>query len=177
MKTAICTFCAQTGMFCKDCQSKINKGEVTKTEVEIAKIAAQFEKLHQTASKVTILETIERPGFILLLVKPGDSKLLIGGSLDFDKRIEKVLRKPVKIMEKSKNRKKVLDDIFAPAIISGINTVFVPIRNPKPGQSSIVEESIVVLAPSEKDKLPGTIGELNEIIKKLLDEEVRVEFR
>ena len=88
MKTAICTFCAQTGLLCKDCQSKINKGEITQTDISISKVATEFEKAHPQSSKATILKTIERTGFILVIVKQGDLKLLVGGSLDFDKKLE-----------------------------------------------------------------------------------------
>ena len=177
MKTAICTFCAQTGMFCKDCQQKINSGEVTQSEVEISKIAAEFEKTNPHSSKVNILKTIERPNFILLLVAPGNARFLVGGSLDFDKQIEQKLHKSVKIMEKGKNKRKIIDDIFAPALVTGINTLFVPIRNAKPGQSSIEEEMVVVLSEADKENLPGTIKELTELVKLLTDEEIRVEFR
>ncbi|HUU79191.1 MAG TPA: hypothetical protein VMX55_12670 [candidate division Zixibacteria bacterium] len=177
MKTAICTFCAQTGMYCKDCQTKINNGEVTQTEIKIAKIAAEFEKTYPNSSKVNILKTIEKPGFVLLLVTPGDLRFLTGGSLDFNRRLERTLKKPVKIMEKTKNKRKIIDEIFHPALIKGFNTVFVPVRNPEPGKSSVEEEMIVVLSPEEKDKLPGTLEELKELVKLLTDEEVRVEFR
>ena len=177
MKTAICTFCAQTGMLCKDCQTKLNNGEVSDNEITIAKVAAEFEKQFPNASKVTITKTIEKPEFILLLVKSGDLRLLTGGTADFDKRLEKELMKPIKIIEKSKNKRKLIDEIFAPALITGINTIFVPIRSPKPGQSSVEEEMVVVLSADQKPKLPGSIDELKEIIELLIEEEIRIEFR
>ena len=177
MKTAICTFCAQTGMYCKDCQSKINNGEVSETEIKIAKIAAEFEKLNPNSSKVNILKTIERPGFVLLIVSPGDMRFLTGGSLDFDLRLERALKKPVKILEKTKNKRKVIEEIFQPALITGFNTVYVPVRSPEPGQSSVEEELVVVLSPEEKEKLPGSIDELKELVKLLAEDEIRIEFR
>lgn len=177
VKTAICTFCAQTGMLCKDCQQKLNEGEITETDVEIAKVALEFEKKHPAASKVHILETIERPDQIIILVAPGHKRFLTGGKLDFDKQVEQRLKKPVKIIEKMKDARKTIDALFAPAIISGINTVFVPLRSSKPGGSSIEEEMIIVLAPSEKEKVPGTIKEMKALVKELTGEEVRIVFR
>jgi len=177
MKTAICSFCAQTGMLCKDCQTKLAEGEITDTDIKIAKTAVEFEKIYPNASKVSILKTIERPDFILIIVSPGTMRFLVGGTQDFDKRLERVLNKPIKIMEKSKNTRKAIDDIFSPALISGINTVFVPIRSPKPGQSSVEEEIIVVLPPEEKEKLPGTLEDLIELVKLVAGEDIRVEFR
>ena len=86
MKTAICAFCAQTGMLCKDCQNKLNNGEISQAEVEIAKIAIEFEKANPNSSKVSLLKTIERPEQIIIIVSPGDTRFLIGGTLDFDQR-------------------------------------------------------------------------------------------
>ncbi|MHA1154652.1 MAG: hypothetical protein ACTSQK_00970 [Candidatus Heimdallarchaeota archaeon] len=177
MKTAICTFCAQTGMLCNDCQTKISNGEVSPSEIELSKIAAEFEKVHPHSSKVNIIKTIERPTFIILLVSPGDTRLLTGGSLDFDKQLERKLNKSVKIMEKSKNKRKTIDAIFAPAVITGINTLFVPKRNAKPGQPSIEEEMVVVISAEDKENLPGTLKELKELVKLLTGEEIRTEFR
>ena len=177
MKTAICSFCAQTGMLCKDCQNKLNTGQITAIDVQIAKTAIDFEKKHPTASKVTILKALENPKFILLLVSPGSVRLLTGGPLDFDKQLERILKKPVKIMEKGRNLRDTIDKIFSPALISGINTIFVPVRSPKPGQSSVVEQKIIVMPLAENAKLPGNIEELLELIKTISGEEIQIEFR
>ena len=177
MKTAICAFCAQTGMLCKDCQSKLANKEITQNDVEIAKIAVQFEKQFPNASKVNIIKTIERPNQIIILISPGNLRFLVGGNLDFDKRLERVITKPIKIIEKGKNIRNLIDSLFAPALISGINTVFVPNRNAKPGQSSVEEEMIVVLSPEEKEKLPGTVKEIKELLKLIGNQEIRVEFK
>ena len=144
MKTAICAFCAQTGMLCKDCQTKLANKEISQNDIEIAKVAVEFEKQFPNASKENIIKTIERPNQIIILVAPGNLRFLVGGNLDFDKRLERAIPKPIKIIEKGKNVRKLLDDLFAPALITGINTVFVPVRNAQPGQSSVEEEMIVV---------------------------------
>lgn len=177
MKTAICAFCAQTGMLCNDCQTKLNNKEISQNDIEIAKVAVAFEKQYPSASKVNILKTIERPNQLIILISPGNLRFLTGGSLDFDKRLARVITKPIKIIEKGKNIRNLLDDLFAPALISGINTVFVPVRNEKPGESSVEEEMIVVLAKEEEEKLPGTLKEIKELVKLIGDEEIRVEFR
>ncbi|NHK33003.1 MAG: hypothetical protein FK730_16770 [Asgard group archaeon] len=177
MKTAICAFCAQTGMLCKDCQTKLNENIITETDVKIAKTAIDFEKRFPNSSKVTIVKAIDRPNFVLLLVTPGSIRFLTGGTADFDNQLERVLNKPVRIIEKSKNLRKVIDDIFSPALITGINTVFVPIRSPKPGQSKVEEETIVILSPDEKTKLPASVKELIDLIKLITEEDIRVEFR
>lgn len=177
MKTAICAFCAQTGMLCKDCQTKLANNEINQNDIEIAKVAVDFEKQYPSASKVNILKTIERPNQLIILLAPGNLRFLVGGTLDFDKRLARVITKPIKLIEKGKNIRNLIDDLFAPALISGINTVFVPRRNAKPGQTSVEEEMIVVLSPEEKEKLPGTVKELKELVKLIGNEEIRVEFR
>jgi transcription antitermination factor NusA-like protein len=177
MKTAICAFCAQTGMLCKDCQTKLNDNIITEIDVKIAKTAVEFEKRFPNSSKVTIIKAIDRPNFILLLVTPGSIRFLTAGTADFDNQLERVLNKPIRIIEKSKNLRKVIDDIFSPALITGINTVFVPVRSPKPGQSSVEEETIVILSPNEKTKLPASVKELIDLIKLITEEDIRVEFR
>ncbi|NHJ48480.1 MAG: hypothetical protein FK733_11910 [Asgard group archaeon] len=177
MKTAICAFCAQTGMLCKDCQTKLNSGEITDTDVKIAKAAIDFEKKFPNASKATILKTIERNKFVMLVVTPGSERFLTGGAANFDNQLEYILGKPIRILEKSKNLRKVIDSIFTPAMITGINTIFVPARSPKPGQSRVEEETIVILSPDEKEKLPTSTKELVELVKLLSGEDIRIEFR
>ena len=98
MKTAICAFCAQTGMLCKDCEQKLATGEITQVDVEIAKIAVEFEKKYPAAEKVTILESIDLPKLLIILVSPGHLRFLVGGKFDFDKQLENKLMKPVKIL-------------------------------------------------------------------------------
>ena len=177
MKTAICAFCAQTGMLCKDCQTKLNNGEITDTDITIAKTAIEFEKRFPNTSKVTILQAIDRPNFVLLIVTPGSIRFLTGGTADFDKQLERALNKPIKLLEKSKNLRKVVDSLFSPALVSGINTFFIPVRSPKPGQSSVEEDTIIILSNSEKEKLPASEKELKGLVKLISGEDIRIEFR
>ncbi len=39
------------------------------------------------------------------------------------------------------------------------------------------EETVVVLSPDEKEKLPGTVKELIDLVKLITGEDISVEFR
>jgi transcription antitermination factor NusA-like protein len=177
MKLPICVFCAQTGMLCKDCKTKLASDEIDQIDVEIAKEAVKFEKNNPTASDVVILETIKRPNRILIKVNPGDKKELTGDGKSLAQRLEKRLGKKVIFFEKGTEKRTLIDIAFKPAIITGINTVFLPLRSAKPGKSSIEEETVIVLDKEQKSKLPEPVKDVKKLVKKLTDEEIRVQFR
>ncbi|MEA2070801.1 MAG: hypothetical protein U9O98_05865 [Asgard group archaeon] len=177
MKIPICTFCAQTGMLCSDCQKKLDSGEITPLDITISKIAVEFEKKNPEAANVTLIDIIDYPDLVVIIVESGESRFLQGKQASFAEQIEQEIHRSVKIVEKIGNTKKLIRMIFAPAKITGINTVFVPVRSAKPGQSSIEEELTVVIKKEDKDLLPSKLSNLKDLVKNLTGEEIRTTFR
>jgi hypothetical protein len=177
MKLPICAFCAQTGMLCNDCQMKLDQGKITETDIEISKVAVEYEKVHPEASDLAIDKTIETDAQIVIILEPNNLSLLAEKGKSFLKQLEKKLHKPVKLLDKGLDDRATIDAIFSPAKITGVNTVFVPIRSPKPGQSSIEEEMVIILAKEEKENLSAPLKEIRKLLRIMLGEEIRIEFR
>jgi transcription antitermination factor NusA-like protein len=76
----VCNFCLKSGILCPKCQSKLNKGEISKTDLEIGQLLLSLESSYPPLQEINFHKAVETDGILALIVGKGDvTKLLSGG--------------------------------------------------------------------------------------------------
>ncbi len=118
MKTPLCEACLATNSFCNSCQRKLDAGEVTHTELEIAR-ALRSENLPDQAGFERALEL--KDAVLIFTLTPA---AVIGRQGKTVKAIAKALGKKVKIIDEAATANAKLAEVLLPARVLGVNTVF-----------------------------------------------------
>ena len=166
MKTLpICKVCAKTGVLCTSCESKLEKGEISELEIELSKTFLELEKKHPGLKNVNFYGALEKDNLIVLIVGKGEIDNVRGEYGKTRKALSEKFKKTIRIIEKSKDPKKILEDLIYPIPVLGINQIFLP--------TGEVENKARI---NEKDfsKLPIDKEILEDIIYTLTGTQIRI---
>ena len=126
MKTALCNFCLKSGILCSTCSKKVNSGEISKTDLKIAKLLLTLENKNPSLQDVHFHKAIEADGIIALIVGRGDMPCFLGQGRKIVKSLEEKMGKKIRVLEHSTDLRKFLEALFAPLSIITINTIWLP---------------------------------------------------
>ncbi len=124
-KLPICYFDARTGILCGNCESRLNKGEITAADVEASKAVAQLADRVPELGKVTLRRAFESNGSYVLEFDQGDMAHLRSSPL-LQSELEGALKGKVWLVGAGGNDRKFLEDVFFPARVLTVNTVWLP---------------------------------------------------
>lgn len=166
MRTPICFFCAKSGVLCPKCQEKLDKGEITKADIEISKWFIEHETKNPQLKDYTIHKTVELPRMMIVMVSGGS-----GSNRAFLSKLSKQISEDkkiaVRVIEKSSSIKRLLEQIVVPARVIGANTVWLPDGS---------WESTIRIPRSDMKKMPIDAKSAEEAIKKLTGETIHIVF-
>ncbi len=167
MKTALCSFCLKSGILCSKCQSKIKSGEVSETDLKIARLLLSLEATNPTLQDVHFYKAVEADDVLALIVGRGDMSSFLGQGRKITKFLEEKIGKTIHILEESVDDRKFLEDLFAPLSIITINTIWLP---------DGTTETRVILRKRGRTPPPIKVKAMKEIAKKVRNITLRVEF-
>ena len=78
MKTALCNLCIKSGILCPRCREKVATGEVTETDMRIARLLLKFEEKYPALQKIDFHKAYEADNVLALVVGRGNSKQFQG---------------------------------------------------------------------------------------------------
>ncbi|MHA1409320.1 MAG: hypothetical protein ACTSQY_03190 [Candidatus Odinarchaeia archaeon] len=163
----ICDFCAQTGMLCQSCQNKLTKGEITDSDIKIAKKLIELENHYVSLKNVTLNTVIHTPEFDILVVNKGDIPQLIGPKGKILKTLENVIGKKLRVIEKNSNYIKIIEDLLSPMRVLGVNKIFLP-------TGETVQK--VRIKKVRGVKIPMSEEDLEKLIYDITNQTVRLSF-
>lgn len=166
MRAALCNFCLRSGVLCSRCQDKLRSGEVTQTDVEVARLLLSLEEENPSLRDVCLYKAVEASGTLALLVKRGDRARL----LSYRGRVLKALSdkmggKSIRILEHGVSDRKFLEDLFAPLDIVTISTIWLP--------DGTTEMRVIL---KRKGRLKVNVKTLKKLAKEIRGLILRVEF-
>ena len=126
MKTPLCNFCIKSGILCQRCQDKVRKGEVSETDINIAKLLFNLENKYPTLQKISLYKTYDVDGVIAIILGKGDLHRLLSGGGGILRALTEKTHKKIRILEKQGSTREFFEDLFAPAAITSINTIWLP---------------------------------------------------
>jgi|FaiFalFF_MnMetaG_3_1042247.scaffolds.fasta_scaffold00274_18 transcription antitermination factor NusA-like protein len=165
MKAKVCKVCALSNIFCSQCSEKFEKGILNSTEVEIAKYLYEIEEKFKEVKNINLEEvsSINNDNLLVIVSSPSLLNPLLVSSLS--KYLSNKTGKNVKIVEKVKDVKKFVSQIFYPVKILSLNQVWSP-------EGSY--EYNIRISKEEIIKLTIGIKEMEKVISKLLSTNVRI---
>jgi transcription antitermination factor NusA-like protein len=154
-KLPICYFDARTGMLCGNCESRLAKGEITQADVEASKAVAQLSDRVLELGKATLKRAFEAKGSYVLEFEKSDLPALRSNPLLVEE-LENALKGRVWVVGSGGNERKFLEDVFYPARVLTVNTVYLPDG----------EKKTKVIVPARRsERRIGDFDKLREAVK------------
>lgn len=165
MKAELCQFCLRSGILCSKCRAKLERGEVTRLDLEIARLLISIEDKYPLLQDVYFHGAVEADNILAILVRGGDANKILSYGGKIIRFLEGKTGKSVRILEYNTNERKFLEDLFSPLSILTINKIWLP---------DGTVETRVILKGRKKSSL--NVNAMREIARKVRGITLRVEF-
>jgi len=167
VKTALCNFCLKSGILCPKCSKKVKTGEISKTDLKIARLLLSLENENPSLQDVYFYKAIEADDILALIVGRSGMSRLLGQGRKIVKALEEKMGKTIRVLEHGVDERKFLEDLFAPLSIITINTIWLP---------DGTTETRAILKKRGRRPPRIKVEALKEIAEKVRGMTLRVEF-
>ena len=167
VKTILDAFCVKSGILCRRCEEKLEKGQITELDLKVIQRMVELEKEHPVLQEVTYHRSVEADGTMAVLVDRRDLPRLLGGGAKVIKDLGDTFGKRVKLISYGGDDREFLEDLFSPLSILTINTIWIPDGS---------TETKVILTGRQPRKMPVDLDVVRTIAKDLKGMTLRVEF-
>ena len=167
VKTILDAFCVKSGILCRRCEEKVEKGQVTELDLKVIQRIVELEKDNPILQDVTYHRAVEADGVMAVLVDKKDMPKLLGGGAKIVKDLGETFGKRVKLISYGGDDRDFLEDLFSPLSILTINTVWIP---------DGTQETKVILTGREPRRMPVDLEKVRKIAQELKGMTLRVEF-
>jgi transcription antitermination factor NusA-like protein len=164
-KLPICNFDAKTGILCGNCESRLQRGEITGADVEASKTVVHLADKFPELARSTLKRAFEAGGSYVLEFEPADIAAMRANPL-VHTEIESALKGRVWIVGSGATERKFLEDVFFPAKVLTVNTVWLPDGGKK---------TKVIVPAKRSERRIGDFDKLREAVKKARGIELLVE--
>jgi len=167
VKTILDAFCVKSGILCRRCEEKLEKGQITELDLKVIQRMVELEKEHPVLAEVTYHRSVEADEMMAILVERRDLPRLLGGGAKVVKDLSETFGKRVKLISHGGDDREFLEDLFSPLSILTINTIWIPDGS---------TETKVILTGHQPRKMPVDLDVVKTIAKDLKGMTLRVEF-
>jgi len=163
----LCSFCLKSGILCQKCSAKLKSGEVSETDLRVARLLLSLEEKFPSLQNVYFYKTIETGRTLAIVVGPGDVPRLLGYGGKIVKTLGEEMGRNIRVLENGVDNRKFLEDLFAPLSILTINTIWLPDGS---------TETRVILGRKRGARSSLDVKALKEIASKVRNITLRVEY-
>jgi len=164
VKAELCQFCLRSGILCSRCRAKLERGEVTQLDLEVARLLVSIEDKYPLLQDVFFHKAVEADNVLAILVGRGDAGKILSYGGRIIRFLESKVGKDVRILEYNTSERKFLEDLFAPLTILTINKIWLP--------DGSVETKVILKGSRRRINIDA----MKEIAKKIRGITLRVEF-
>ena len=165
IKLPICSFDAKTGILCSKCESKLKTGEITKADVEASKALIHLADRFNELNKVTLKRSFESGGNYVLEFEPGDLAHLRSNPKLFQE-LDGAMKGRAWVVGAGGSDRKFLEDIFFPAKVVTVNTVWLTDGG---------KRTKVIVPARRSERYIGDFEKLRDMVKQARGIELLVE--
>lgn len=167
MKAELCQFCLRSGVLCAKCREKVRKGEVSETDLEIARLLLSLEDEYPPLQDVYFHRAVDADNVLAILVGRGDVARMLSYGGKIAKIMSQKVGKKIRILEHNSDERKFLEDLFAPLNIITINKIWLP---------DGTTETRVILKKKGRRRPQVNPKAMKEIAKRIHNMTLRIEF-
>ena len=167
-KLPACTTCCHSDFLCKSCQKKLDLGEITDFEIDLAKDLLELEEQGKFnfLKNFSFYKAIDYEDVVIIVVGAKDKLKITPQLIKWIKtnyEIEKII-----FIEKTKKPRPVVESLIAPSKLMSLNEIFLATGD---------IEFKAVLKRDDANKILFTGEELEELIAELTSTITRIEFK
>jgi transcription antitermination factor NusA-like protein len=167
VKTILDAFCVKSGILCRRCEEKLQKGQISELDLKVIQRIVELEKENPILQDVTYHRAVEADGVMAVLVDKKDMPKLLGGGAKVVKELSETFGRRVKLISYGGDDREFLEDLFSPLSILTINTIWIPDGS---------TETKVILTGRQPRKMPVDLDKVRKIAQELKGMTLRVEF-
>jgi len=167
VKTILDAFCVKSGILCRRCEEKLEKGQITDLDLKVIQRMVELEKEHPVLQDVTYHRSVEADGMMAVLVDRKDVPRLLGGGAKVVKDLGDTFGKRVKLISYGGDDREFLEDLFSPLSILTINTIWIPDGS---------TETKVILTGRQPRRMPVDLDIVKTMAQELKGMTLRIEF-
>ena len=167
VKTILDAFCVKSGILCRRCEEKLDKGLVTELDLKVIQRIVELEKENPVLEDVTYHRAVEADDMMVVLVDKKDMPKLLGGGAKVVRDLSETFGKRVKLISFGGDDRGFLEDLFSPLSILTINTIWIP---------DGTTETKVILTGRKPWNMPVNLDMVRKIAQDLKGMTLRVEF-
>jgi transcription antitermination factor NusA-like protein len=167
VKTILDAFCVKSGILCRKCQEKIEKGQITDLDLKIIRLLTELEKENPALQEVTYHKAVEAENNVVILVDRRDMGRILSGGAKTVHAISDSLGKKVKILSYGGDDRQFLEDLLSPLSILTLNTIWIPDGS---------TETKVILSGRQPRRMPVDLEMVKGLAKQLRSMSLRIEF-
>jgi len=145
----------------------LRDGKVGELDVKVARILLDLEQKYPILQEVTLKKTVESGSILAIVVGQGELQRVLGSGGKLIRDISDRTGKRIKLLEDGCDLRSFLEELFAPAGILTINTVWLPDGS---------TETKVILSRRDARHLPSSIDTLRELALKIRGVVLRIEL-
>ena len=125
MKTPICSFDAKTGVLCAGCEAKLEAGQLSITEIEIAiKLTRLAEREHEFNSLSMV--SAAKSGLDSVLFLKGSDISFLRSNPELVKKVEAEFGGTVWFVEAQATGRRFIENLFFPSKVLNMNFFWLP---------------------------------------------------
>jgi len=163
-----CHTCVASGFLCNSCQKKLDEGDITDFELELAKellILEESDGRFDFLRDISFYKAIDYEDVIILVVGKKDKIRISEELLNWIK--EKYEIDEIILIEKTDKPRAVLEGLISPAKVLSLNEIFLATGD---------KEFKGILRESDKDNILFTKEELQDLVLELTGNATRIEY-
>jgi len=162
-----CETCVKSGFLCVKCQEKLDEGEISPFELDLAKDLIELEEKekYNYLENCSFYKAIDYEDVVILVVGKGDKIRINQDLINWIKEIYEIDK--IILVEETDKPRPVLESLIAPGKLISLNEIFLATGD---------VEFRAVIRKGEKSKILFTKQELEELVQELTGKSVRVEF-
>lgn len=164
-KLPICNFDAKTGILCANCESRLRRGEISQADVEASKAVAHLAERMSGLGKATLKRAYQAAGSYVLEFEQSDLSALRADP-DLLGELEGALKGKVWVVGAGTSDRQFLEEVFFPARVLTVNTVWLPDGGKK---------TKVIVPGRRSERRIGDFDKLRDAVKEARGIELLVE--
>jgi transcription antitermination factor NusA-like protein len=162
-----CETCIRSGYLCTNCQEKLDEGEITPFELDLAKDFLELEQQgkFEFLKDISFHKAIDFEDVVILVVGKKDKIRFSSELLDWIKNVYEIDK--LILVEKTNNPRPVVESLITPGKLISLNEIFLATGD---------VEYKAVIQENQKDKILFTKEELEDLVHELTETITRIEF-
>ncbi len=165
MKLPICSFDAKTGILCANCEGRLRRGEISNADVEASKAVIRIADWAAELNRSTMRRAFEASGTYVLEFEQADLAGLRSNP-EVYRELEEALKGKVWIVGAGASDRKFLEDVFFPARVITVNTIWLPDGG---------KRTKVIVPQKRSERRLGNFDKLRDAVKQARGIELLVE--